>query len=243
MIRISALTRILVLAPVWLAACAPTARYGGLAVPVSETGENPNSGSGVFIDRNGDVLTAAHVVADCQRIEIGSEAIAVREAVLAVRDDDHDAALLRAPGAVSGVVGLNPGNRIEPLSAYGYAAGSRTPRAAVSRPLLLNRWLRADAAAQARHLLWLDDASIAPGWSGGPLIDANGNLAGLIRSVAADPAEITQIIQTPPGTPIGGVAAAEPVESFIGLLPASVDLPSPPDHPEDAAVRVFCWPR
>lgn len=230
------------LVPLMLVACAPTARYGGLTLSVPESGENPNSGTGVFIDHGGDLLTAAHVVADCRRIEIGSESVSARDATVVARDGPHDAALLHISGFVPGVAGLNPGVITEPLAAYGYAAASRTPRAAVSQPWLLNQWLRADASTQARKLLWLDDGLIAPGWSGGPVIDSRGDLAGIIQSVAADPAEIAQIIQIPAGLRIEGVAAAVPVESLIALLPPGLDLPSPPDHPEDAAVRVFCWP-
>ena len=64
-----------------------------------------SSGTGFFINRNGDVVTNAHVVRNCQSISIHTAAGDL-PAALSTHDDAHDLALLHASGDVPAVAHL-----------------------------------------------------------------------------------------------------------------------------------------
>ena len=217
---------------------------GGCAAPGAEAPAIPalpNAGSGVFVSPAGDLLTAAHLVAACGRIAITSDRLPLRDAVLVRLDEAHDTALLQSAGPVPGVVAVAQGAPHAPFAAFGYSGDSRSLVSEMSWPHPLNAYLRADAPDEARRLLWFADGAITHGWSGGPVIDADGRLVGVIKSVVTDPAEMNGIMQIPQGQIPDAVAAAEPVAQLAGGM-------IPPDAPErsgvaqQAVVRVFCWP-
>jgi len=139
-------------------------------------------GAGFMIDAGGLAVTAAHVVADCERIvvRLPDQRIVLAEKV--ADDPDTDIALIRLP--------------VRPASApvFGSAATLRPGDwvLAVGDPYGLNRSVTAGIVggmdrhfADDRELLFLQtDIGLNPGNSGGPLLDTGGTIVGMnMRSV------------------------------------------------------------
>lgn len=141
----------------------------------------PKVGSGVVIDSDGLILTAAHVVgaSDSVEIELGNGTYFEAEPVH--RDLDADVALLR----VHGVGGLNfirpsePGLLIagDRVAAFGYPADS-TNR---DRPDIATGDI-IDVGSDGPHTVISTDAVVVPGCSGGPLVTQDGRFVGMIMS-------------------------------------------------------------
>ena len=195
-------------------------------------------GSGILVSPDGDVLTAAHVVkeksldydvvfADGQR----------RSATVARVDMVHDAALLRAPGdptafarpavqapkagqwaVCSGYGGQVPGERRAMASAGVIVDPSFSWEVTEFKEVDGAGWRRARFPGKTTTY-WptlLLDCSTAPGMSGGPVVDLDGALLGMV--VGAD-----------------GIAAS--IEALRPLLPKVAGAPAPPREPtaSDAA--------
>lgn len=165
-----------------------TAASGGVSPTASETG-----GAGVVIRADGLVLTNEHVVRDAEDVWVGladgSRAHARR--VLSARHldlallliDRHDLASLPL---VRGRVRAG-----EPVVALSPRVGS-----ALSQQARVGRITRADVSlqeqidpARRRHYdgLLESDTPLVPGFSGGPLLDVDGNLLGVNVAVAGQP--------------------------------------------------------
>jgi len=227
-----------------MAGCSSSVTVSGFELTRPAHTALPNSGTGVFIDQDGDLLTAAHVVAHCREIEIGSDLVSVREASLIDHDQDADVALLKSPGPVPMAAPIGAGLMEPPLMAFGYSAGSLRQRSEMTLPTSLNARLKSDAPDAARRLMWLDDRAISHGWSGGPVIDGRGDVVGIIRSVVRTSAEMSVIMNITTPAQLSGVATAEPVDALRGLLPDAAQPAKQIDNlwAQPAVVRVFCWP-
>jgi S1-C subfamily serine protease len=138
--------------------------------------EEGGSGSAFFISADGVAVTAAHVVKDCRRVESPRWG-AVK--VLA-SDPQSDLAVLKASSASGQFVPLRiRGPRLgEPMSAAGYPLGQ-----------LLGSGLKVTTGVVSglsgpggdRGLFQLS-APIQPGNSGGPVIDSDGALIGVVAA-------------------------------------------------------------
>ncbi|MDB5496788.1 MAG: hypothetical protein JWP28_819 [Phenylobacterium sp.] len=134
------------------------------------------SGSAFFISADGVAVTAAHVVKGCGRLESPRWGVVK---VLAA-DPRADLAILKAPGASGQYVPLRArGPRLgETMSAAGYPLGQ-----------LLGSGLKITTGVvsglsgpQGDRGLFQLSAPIQPGNSGGPVIDANGALIGVVAA-------------------------------------------------------------
>ena len=161
-------------------------------------------GTGFFV-ANGVVATAAHVVKDCRRIDIWSGDVPQVQAAVLRSSRAQDVALLRVP--VAAPAALAPAQspaRAETLRAFGYAGASEAARPLEATPRLVNAQARADTPADPGEILWLQDAAIGHGWSGGPVLDADGRVAGIIIAVMPDAASAGAVLDAP----LEGVAIA-----------------------------------
>ncbi len=185
--------------PVAEGAAAPQsdAERGEPALPYARVG------AGFMIDNEGHVVTAAHVVTDTDEIIVKLADQRVLPATLVGADADLDIALLRiaSPGPVAPPLGrstlLRPGHWV--LS--------------VGEPYGLNRSVAAGIVGGTdRHfsddpeLLYLQtDIALNPGNSGGPLVNASGEIVGMnIRTVVGAY-----------GTP--GVSLSIPIEIVLAI--------------------------
>ena len=138
------------------------------------------SGSGVVVSESGHILTADHVIEDCKTLrvtQVGSSQIA---AEVVGRDPRNDLALLKAASPLPTVVSL----RIEALRngeavvAYGYPLGGLL--ASTGNVTFGNVSALVGLRDDSRMLQI--SAPVQPGNSGGPLLDMQGRLVGIVQS-------------------------------------------------------------
>jgi len=149
-------------------------------VSVSRQG---GSGSGVIVNREGMVVTNAHVVGEARTVEVGlADGRTLRGEVLG-RDRNIDVAVVRvqAPNLPAAPVGDS--DRLE----VGQSA------IAIGNPLGLERTVTTGVISAVNRNprgvgladLIQTDAAISPGNSGGPLVDSRGRVIGINTAVLA----------------------------------------------------------
>ena len=140
------------------------------------------SGSGVFVRRDGVVLTNAHVVGRSATVTVGLQNGQHVNGRVLGRDPSLDIAVVQIPGNNFPTVPLGDSDRLvvgQQAIAIGNPLGfERTVTTGVISAL--NRSL-----AQQFDALIQTDAAINPGNSGGPLLDARGQVIGI--NTAIDP--------------------------------------------------------
>jgi putative serine protease PepD len=142
----------------------------------ADVGPGTSVGTGVIITRDGEILTNAHVVADATevRVRLAGETEPREVSVLAA-DAGNDLALLRMDGDGDEVV------------AIGFALGlDGDPSVTLGIVSALDRTI-------GQGDVYLDgliqtDAAISSGNSGGPLVNAAGEVVGINTAVARDTA-------------------------------------------------------
>jgi S1-C subfamily serine protease len=152
----------------------------------SATGE-PSSGAGVIVDEMADILTSLHIVAGAKTITVrfsdGTEARAEITATLV----DKDIAVLRPASAPAKIVPATLGDPSRlaigaPAFVIGHPFGlSGSLSAGVISGL--DRSMSAPGLAKPLTGLIQFDAAVNPGNSGGPLVDANGEVVGIVTGL------------------------------------------------------------
>jgi putative serine protease PepD len=157
----------------------------------SQFGQGQSTGTGVIVSSDGEILTNAHVVDGATeiRVRLAGET-EPREARLLASDPGNDLALLRMSGDdFDAAVFADPGSvRIgDEVVAIGFALGlDGDPSVTLGIVSALDRTIGTDGA-------FLDgliqtDAAISSGNSGGPLVNARGEVVGINTAVARDTA-------------------------------------------------------
>lgn len=176
-----------------------TVQIGG----VSRTAFRPrlSHGTGVVVGADGRVLTAAHVVRDLDLLAVmlpGADD--EHPGVVSAIDREHDVAYVQVPGPLPHAVTLPesppaiaPGQALQ-VSGYPIDVSQRFPAAASGT---FSR-VRNDGLIEL-------SMALNPGNSGGPLVDAQGRLVGIVSARG----DLAQGIQ--------GIAVAEPIERAIAL--------------------------
>jgi len=172
-----------------------TAYVAPSTVTVSaDVGGGMSLGTGVIVSGDGEILTNAHVVegADEVRVRLAGES-EPREVTVLATDRGNDLALLRMAGdGFAAVTSADPGSvRIgDDVMAIGFALGlDGEPSVTLGIVSALDRSVGQDN-------LFLDgliqtDAAISSGNSGGPLVNAAGEVVGINTAVARDTAVFT----------------------------------------------------
>jgi serine protease Do len=173
-----------------------------------------SGGAGVVLSRAGElvVITNAHVARGSpgQRVQVLDHRRRLYRAVIEQTDDRRDLALLRLPLGISGEPGvLSPASLGDAaalragqlLLALGHPFG--LPNAVTAGVVHAVGPLRGGWAPRlaSRSLSWVQaDIMLAPGNSGGPLLDIEGRVVGINTMV------------------VGGLALAVPVPDIRALL-------------------------
>jgi putative serine protease PepD len=149
--------------------------------------ESTALGSGIVVDRRGDILTADHVVNGSSSVSIAFANGATRSARIVGQDPATDLAVLRIdprglslkPLVLGDSAALQVG---DPVIAIGDPFGYRRSMSAgiVSG---LDRTIQGLNGASVAHAVQTD-AAIDPGNSGGPLLDARGQVIGIVDQIA-----------------------------------------------------------
>lgn len=180
------------------------------------TGE-PSSGAGVIVDDQADVLTSLHIVKDAASITLRFADGTTSPAQITGSAPDKDIAVLRAaaPPAQVQPATLGDPSRLavgSPAFVIGHPFGL-TGSLSAGVVSGLGRSLLAPGSEKPLTGLIQFDAAVNPGNSGGPLVDANGEVVGIVTGLV-----------NPSGEKVfSGVGFAVTIDQAAGALGAPVD--------------------
>ncbi len=147
--------------------------------PQQEEPRTAKSGTGFFVTNDGRVITNAHVVRDCSEIHVGTGEENFVDAHLVAQDTTNDLALLKVEFNSSHIASLRFAVRLgENVEAFGYPLSQVL--ATTGNFTTGNVTALAGIGDDTRYIQI--SAPIQPGNSGGPLLDENGNLVGIVTS-------------------------------------------------------------
>ena len=176
--------------------------------------EGRATGSGFVVDRDGTIVTNAHVVEGSRDVSVrfGEEGEAIKASVKG-RDPSSDLAVLRIdPAKAKGITPVPLGDSTktavgDPVVAIGNPFGfTRTVTTGIVSAK--QRQITAPNGFPIRNIIQTD-ASINPGNSGGPLLDADGRVIGVNSQIATGGG----------GGGSVGIGFAVPVNTVKELLP------------------------
>jgi putative serine protease PepD len=153
------------------------------------SGGSQAEGSGFVIDANGDVITNAHVVAGASSIKVRFQNGKTAKATLVGTDDSTDIAVIKvdAPAALlhpltlGNSAGVQVGQEVAAIGSPFGLPGSLTSGivSAVDRTITAPNQFSISGAIQT-------DAAINHGNSGGPLLNASGDVVGVNAQIESD---------------------------------------------------------
>ncbi|RZT31382.1 S1C family serine protease [Cupriavidus agavae] len=152
-----------------------------------ERDEAGHIGSGVVVTESGMIITSYHVVADAHRIEVRFHNGQTAEATLAQAIPEKDLAILRPrsipddlPAAVLGSSqDLAPGSEVVAVG-FPFGIGPSISAGVVSG---LDREFVSPDRRQKLDRLIQFDAAANPGNSGGPLVNMDGEVVGIVTAI------------------------------------------------------------
>lgn len=136
------------------------------------------SGSGAIVSPSGYVLTAAHVVAGAARVMVITAQGAKAATVVRV-DEANDLAVLKIGGGAYAALPVSPSRRIR-LGQSVATIGFPNIDLQGSSPKLTRGEISSLNGFGDDPRGWQISAPVQPGNSGGPLLDENGNLIGVV---------------------------------------------------------------
>lgn len=143
------------------------------------------SGSGVIIDKSGDILTNNHVVANGSSYQVIFKSGSKASATVVQQAPDSDLAVIHTSAKVPAYAELGDSSRVQPgqtVLAIGSPLGSYENTvtegivSAVGRTIQEQNGVNISGALQT-------DAAINHGNSGGPLVDLNGKVIGINTAI------------------------------------------------------------
>lgn len=150
-------------------------------------GVNESLGSGVVISDTGLILTCLHVIKGATQIQVVFSSGLVSEAQVTMTQPENDLALLSAkeipddlqPATLAGSAGLQPGDEV---IAVGNPFG--IPNSVTSGIVSgLNREYTDKTTGITLKNLVQFDAAVNPGNSGGPLVNRDGEVVGIVAAL------------------------------------------------------------
>jgi serine protease Do len=193
------------------------------------------SGSGFFVTNTGHIITNNHVIEKCSDVAIVSDEHPATIVRVVGTDPTNDLALLQANVRPSAVADLRSPVRLgEQVAAFGYPLSSILASSGnfTQGSVTALAGMRDDA----RHLQI--QVPIQQGNSGGPLLDASGNVVGVIVSMISAK-RMMEVANTLPQN-INFAIKASVAANFLdskGVQYATASSNSNPLKPEDIAER------
>src|SRR4051794_21175910 len=147
------------------------------------------TGTGFVIDSEGHIVTASHVVDGASKVTVKFASGATRTATVTGKDDATDVAVLEIdpsgltlhPLKLASSSSLAVGSAVAAIGdPFGYARSIST--GIVSG---LDRTIQAPNGFTVAHAIQTD-AALNPGNSGGPLLNASGEVVGIVDQIATD---------------------------------------------------------
>jgi S1-C subfamily serine protease len=210
---------------------------------VVSVGVDGRSGTGVVVDREGHILTAAHVVSRLEQTEVGTSDGKKIAARVVGRNPYADLALLKVedaklePMEMGDSASLKVGQFVMALANPFSSAVSATSGIVTSVSRSIGGWWRFSIQNAI-----ITDARLNPGYSGGPLVDASGRMVGMNvayvnnRGIAVPANTIMKSIEK--------MAKGENVKrAYLGVVSNEIELPdevaSRSDVNQETALMVF----
>jgi S1-C subfamily serine protease len=181
-------------------------------------------GSGVVVSEGGDIVTNEHVINNCARVRIQPSGVAVK---VVAKDARNDLALLRGEGLGLPPVRLRAGRNArlgEDVVAMGYPLKGVLSSGTVVTAGIVNALTGLGDDTSAFQI----SATVQPGSSGGPILDREGRLVGIVRS---------RLLPTGPGNPQNvnfGISLAT-VGNFLDSHSVAYQTAQPATRPADTA--------
>jgi S1-C subfamily serine protease len=206
------------------------------------------SGTGFFIAYDGRLLTAAHVVNGCERVDIASPTIPPTRVETLMVHPNEDIALLMArhvvPKAILRYGG--PSQQARRLFVLGYPGDGDLLKASETWADLANPAFN-NPGLDARGALLMQTEIVTHGWSGGPVIDpVSGNVVAITRALPSKAA-----LARVGGAGLDHIVEAQGAwiirsfleESLTGYIPAfpPATQSAAMAMGRNATVHVFCW--
>ncbi len=167
------------------------------------------TGSGVILDKTGHILTNNHVVTTSSFVTIVIQDTRQVTGEVVARDATRDLAVVKVtasgltPAALGVSASVRPG---EQVVALGYPLGIAGPVSATYGVVSAIR------DVQTTGLTYIQtDAAASPGNSGGPLVDMNGEVIGIVTQRVLAPARAGQTAE--------GLNFATAIDSIRAVLP------------------------
>jgi putative serine protease PepD len=201
----------------------PTGPFGG---PPQQS-QTTATGSGFVVDKDGNIVTAAHVVNGASSVTVTFQDGTTRKATVLGQDEATDVAVLKVdpsgltlrPLALASSASLNVGDQVAAIGdPFGYARSIST--GIVSG---LDRTIDAPNGFTVAHAIQTD-AALNPGNSGGPVLDASGRVVGIVDQIATGSSAGSSSEQS------SGVGFAVPIDlvaSELGNLKAGHQVSHP----------------
>ncbi|MHB8960077.1 MAG: S1C family serine protease [Candidatus Limnocylindrales bacterium] len=156
------------------------------ASPDPHGGAGSSIGSGVVVDDQGDIMTALHVVDGSSSISVTFADGSSSNAVVSQRHPELDLAVLQASSMPAGVQPATLGNPgAVRVGSEVFAVGSPFGLADSMSAGVVSALGRAFTAPSGQKLTGLIqiDAAVNPGNSGGPLINRDGEVVGIVDAL------------------------------------------------------------
>jgi TPR repeat protein len=202
------------------------------------TGDQPqSSGTGVFISKDGLVITAAHVVKNALSIKVVTQQ-GVKTARIIKIDVSNDVALLKCEGQFQAVP-IKSSSGIK-LGQAVFTVGFPDIQLQGFSPKMTQGEISSLSGIQDDPRDWQISVPVQPGNSGGPLFDANGNVVGLVvgkldalitaQATGALPEDINYAVKTAYILPL--------LDAYTSNLVAEAPATATPEKTEDVVGRV-----
>jgi S1-C subfamily serine protease len=199
------------LAPEIYAALRPSVVLISKDVISQEGRSGQGIGSGVVIDLNGSILTAYHVVAGVSNVAVRFHDGTTLPGTVVQQQPERDLAVVQVRNMPSSVEpatlagGARQGDSILAIGSPFALEGS------VSAGVIsaLGRSFVVEETGQVLENMIQFDAAVNPGNSGGPLVDYNGRVIGIVTGLINPTADHVFV----------GIGFAVPIESASGIIP------------------------
>ncbi|MDZ4742386.1 MAG: tetratricopeptide repeat-containing serine protease family protein [Verrucomicrobiota bacterium] len=153
--------------------------YNSMSKAKEFSGNVRGFGTGSFISKDGLLLTAAHVIEDSKRIEVMTSTGKVKAKVIQV-DSSNDVALLECSGTYEALPVVT--SKLVKLGQGVFTIGFPNVDIQGFSPKLTKGEISSMSGFKDDPRSWQVSVPVQPGNSGGPLLDMNGNLVGIIVS-------------------------------------------------------------
>jgi hypothetical protein len=210
----------------------------------TETGKIIGSGTGFFITKDGHILTCLHVVQDAARIEIyvGDK---MCPANLVRSDPNNDLAILKVTGSFPALA-FSP-HRAAKMGQDVFTVGYPNPGLQGVSAKYTKGTISSLTGFQDDLRLYQISVPIQPGNSGGPLLDENGNILGVVMAMlnAKKTFEISGSLPQNVNYAVKSLYAQAMIDTMPGvtgkLLAPSKSKSGAIDNAQESTVMVICY--